>query len=123
MKRGPWGWQCSILAETAIDVLDIDHGIVHYLPDGNRKATKSHGVQAQPHFVEGDDSRQQRKRNCSAGDRSSAEIEEKQKENQDHEDCADEQRIAHIVKRDIDEVGRAEHFRMKRDSLCFEART
>ncbi len=39
----------AMQAEAAIDVLDVDHGIVHQRTDGDGEAAERHGVERQPH--------------------------------------------------------------------------
>ena len=112
----------AVLAQSPIDVLDVDDRVVDHQPHGNGQPPQRHCVQADAEVVEHDHRRKQRQRDGGERDRCGAPV-EKEHEQHDHDQAGtDQQRRAHVLDRGLDEVGRAEQRRMQRDALCIEQR-
>src|SRR5215831_4238384 len=112
--------QAAVFAQAAINIFDVDDGIVDHLADGDGEATERHRVEAEAHLLRSDHRGEQRERNRDTGNGGGAQIKEKKKEHYDNEHCADVKRVAHVADGDLNEVGGAQNVRMDDDALGFE---
>ena len=104
-----------VLAQTLIDILHIDDGIVNQRPDGNAHAAEGHRVDFVPHEIEAQHCAQQRQGYGDDGDERGAETAQEQEEDDDDEEGALEERFAYIAYRRLDEIGLAEYLRVHLD--------
>ncbi len=105
----------GVLLQPAKDVFHIHDGIVHQFPDGNRQPAERHGVDAQSKIVHSQDCGDERERNGSQTDERRAEIPQKQKQNDSHEDATFNQRPLYVANRPLDKVSLLESFGINRD--------
>ena len=91
------GGEGTVFAQTLVDILHIDDGIVHKRADGDGHTAQTHGVDGKPHGVEGEERDDQRQGDGDQRDESGAHVQEEDEEYDDHKDAAFEERLADIV--------------------------
>ena len=89
----------AILAKSPEDVFDIHDGIIHQLPNGNGQASQHHGVDADSeefHHHRGD---QKGERDGGQGDGCGSEVQQEEKQDDDHQYRSISKRLNHVVDR------------------------
>ena len=109
-------------AAAAQNILDVDDGIVDHHAERHHEASEGHGVQGQAHGLQNPDGGQQGERDGAEGHQRAAPVAQRHEQQRDHEHRADEERVAQLLDRALDETRGTQQRRMVLDALLGERR-
>src|SRR5438046_2595396 len=102
-------WLSAILTQPAIDVLDIDNGVIDELSHGNRDAAEGHDIDGQfssrdsADELENQNGQGQRQRNGGERNEGGAKVEQEQKQNRQDEERPERQCFRDVGNAAVDE--------------------
>jgi hypothetical protein len=107
----------AILPKSPEDVLHVDDGVVHHLPDGDRQSSQRHGVQGRPGAAQDEDRREQGDGNRGEADGRGPEVHEEQNQDDGHQDGSEPESALEVSHRPLDERGLPEQLLVNADAL------
>src|SRR5262249_38097643 len=113
-EGGPGMGRRVVLPEAAVDVLDVNDGVVHEFAEGDGDAAQRHDIDGERVAGEQADQAEnqcgdgERERDGRQRDERRAEIQQKEEQDHDDEDSANDQRLADVVDAAVDEIAELE---------------
>ena len=93
-----------VFGHQPIDVFHHDDRSIHHHADGDDQAAQRHEIGGQPHLVHDDEGRQRRHDQCRRHHQGAAYVPQEQKQHDDHQHDAFEQRLVHRIERRGDQL-------------------
>src|ERR687890_1321340 len=111
----------AILTQSSHYVLNVDDRVVYHNPDSDDEPSQHHHVDGGAARYEHEHGRKQRERNRNKADERCAPLKQERRQDQNHEQYPNQQRLSEVVERHLDEGGRPEDRRV--DFHAGKART